>query len=212
MQNGAPVDGVDDVGSPPIYGNRDGGRRFEPDVFLRDGDTLRTGRFCFEVIATPGHTIGHICLFEPRERILISGDHVLPFITPAVSYYYKTTGDPLANFLRSLQRVKELDVARVLPAHEQLFDHLPRRVEEIQEHHLRRCDAIAEAIGVQPKTAWEISTIIPWAEGQMIWSEMPQFHRLMAIGETLAHLHFMANQMRVERVAADGVYVWRRLA
>ena len=57
----------------------------QPDVLLNGDETIASGIFNLKVIWTPGHSPGHICLYEPVHKILFSGDHVLPVITPNIS-------------------------------------------------------------------------------------------------------------------------------
>ena len=89
-----------------------------PDTELKGGEAFKVGDFDFEVIWTPGHSPGHICLYEPNRKILLTGDHILPTITPNVSIHAQTHGSPLGDYMRSLEALVDLDVQLVLPAHE----------------------------------------------------------------------------------------------
>lgn len=44
------------------------------DRWVKDGEVLSIGSLVFNVIATPGHTLGHICYFEPQRQVLFCGD------------------------------------------------------------------------------------------------------------------------------------------
>ncbi len=211
LLNGANSVGTAMLNPPPLKGNSANGGAFRPDVTLRGGERLSIGKFNFDVIWTPGHSDGHICLHEPAERILISGDHILPIITPAINYYARTKGNPLARFLNSLDLVKDLEVTTVLPAHEHIFHDLRGRVEQLQIHHKERGEAIMEAMGNSAQSAWDISSQIPWAEGLWKWNEMPEMHKTLAIMETLAHLFHLSFEDHVERISEDGLYKWKRL-
>ena len=210
VESGVPQEELKEIEPPPIERLLGYGGRFIPDRALIGGEKLRIGRFTFDVIWTPGHSPGHICLHESRERILISGDHILPSITPNVSFNPESSGNPLEAYLSSLDYLLRLDVALVLPAHEHPFDDFSGRVQEIKRHHLDRCLAILQAIGDSAKTAYEISSEITWAEGEMEWADMPEFHRRMAVGETLAHLHYLRYEGRVVATPTDGLLLWRR--
>lgn len=208
--NGVPREEAARIPPPPIEGPSAAEHQFKADLVLRGGERLKIGRFAFDVIWTPGHTPGHVCLYEPGERILISGDHVLPIITPSVSYHPGVGGNPLQNFLNSLRALAELEVRLVLPAHEEPFSDLRGRVEEIEKHHIVRCDEILAAIDGSAKSAYQISSGITWAEGQMQWTEMPQLHRMLAVGETIAHLYYMRHRGIVEVDSTNGRKLWRR--
>ena len=67
---------------------------------VHGGEHISVGKFDFEIIWTPGHAPGHICLYEPNRKILLTGDHILPTITPNVSMYAQTSGDPLGDYVR----------------------------------------------------------------------------------------------------------------
>ena len=94
---------------------------------------------------TPGHTPDHLCLFDRTTGLVLSGDHVLPTITPHISGL-TTAADPLAQFFASLDRMHELsDVQGVLPAHGHPFVDLDGRVEAIKHHHEERLDRLRAA-------------------------------------------------------------------
>ncbi|MBI2863893.1 MAG: MBL fold metallo-hydrolase [Chloroflexi bacterium] len=124
-----------------------------PDYPVRGGEHLRVGDFDFEIIWTPGHSPGHICFYERAHRVLVSGDHILPTITPNISMHRQSMGNPLPDYLDSLRAVAALPVDVVLPAHEHVFHDLPERVQEIHEHHAERKRHIVKAIGAESKTA-----------------------------------------------------------
>ncbi|HZU75819.1 MAG TPA: MBL fold metallo-hydrolase, partial [Dehalococcoidia bacterium] len=106
----------------------------EPDVLLHDGARLEVSGWDVRVLHTPGHSPGHVCFHLPEQRVLISGDHVLPRISPNIAVHAQQTGNPLAQFLESLQRVGNLDLDEILPAHEWRFRGLRERVDELCRH------------------------------------------------------------------------------
>ena len=209
--NGMPREEVERL-SPPRDEDLLAEHQFKPDITLHGGETLKIGRFTFDVIWTPGHSPGHICLHEAKERILVSGDHILPVITPSINYHPELMGNPLQTFLNSLRSLAQLDISLVLPAHEQPFNDLRKRIAEIEQHHRNRCDEILAALDGPIKSAYEISSEITWADGQMQWADMPQFHRMLAIGETIAHLYFMLSQGTAEIASNNGRRLWARTA
>ena len=110
---------------------------------------------------TPGHTEDHLCLFDPTEGVMLSGDHVLPTITPHIGGF-NPQGDPLLDFFESLDKVAAYgpDVSIVLPAHGHPFDDLAGRAKAIQEHHVERLDLLrrtTEELG-RPARVQEFST------------------------------------------------------
>ena len=117
-----------------------------PDTEVKGGETFKAGRFDFEIIWTPGHSPGHICLYEPNHKILLTGDHILPTITPNVSIHSQTHGSPLGDYMRSLKKLEDLDVKWVLPAHEFEITDLKKRVIEIEHHHEERLDEMVRCV------------------------------------------------------------------
>ncbi len=182
-----------------------------PDITLQGEETISTGVFNLQVLWTPGHSPGHICLYEPKQKILFSGDHVLPVITPNVSLMPQSTTNPLGDFLNSLNMVKQLDVNLVLPAHEHLFNNLQTRVEEIIQHHKQRNSEILEAIKTEPKTAYQISTEITWMPelGGVRFKNLAPWEKRMAVSETLAHLKAMRVDGRVDNFPSDSIIYYR---
>ncbi|TAK36366.1 MAG: MBL fold metallo-hydrolase [Chloroflexota bacterium] len=176
-----------------------------PDRTLSGGEIIEVGGFRFEVIWTPGHASGHICLYEPHKRVLLSGDHVLPGITPIVTLHLQNIGNPLADYVTALKAVSRLDVDIVLPAHEQIFYDLPKRVDEILCHHDVRMEHMLQAIGDTPRTAYEIARSIPWRAAVHDWNDLLDWEKKATIFETLAHLELMNGMKRIEKICRRGV-------
>ncbi len=120
---------------------------FEPDRTLKGGEELVVGDFVFEVVWTPGHTPGHVCLYEKNRKILITGDHVLPQITPNVSLEKSDRGNPLATYMESLTKIESLDVEVMLPAHEWEITWFKRRIAELLAAGYRQHE-IADKLGI----------------------------------------------------------------
>ncbi len=190
-------------------------RRFNnptmPDSTLRGGETISTGIFNLEVFWTPGHSPGHICLYEKNEKILFAGDQVLPGITPNISLQPQSEDNPLGDFLGSLSTLKQLEVNVALPAHEHIFTDLPTRIDEITRHHQRRNSEITEAIKFEPKTAYQISAVITWMPnfGGIRFMDLAPWTRRMAVSETLAHLKAMEVDGKVARLSDNGIIYYR---
>ena len=147
-----------------------------------DADRIELGRRSWVSLHTPGHTNDHLCLFDPEAGILISGDHVLPTITPHISGIGVTV-DPLTDFFRSLERVAELDgVTSVLPAHGLEFTDLAGRAAAIRHHHEERLDLLRDA-----------SAELGWATVPHYSTRLfpPRSLGQMADSETYAHLEHL---------------------
>ncbi len=178
-----------------------------PDVLLQGGETINVGTFNLEVFFTPGHDAGHICLFESAHKILFSGDHVLPSITPSVGIQTDAAVNPLGNFINSLNSVRLLDATLVLPGHEETFTNLRERVDEILAHHGHRDAEIMVTLDGEAKTAYEISMGITWMPsiGGRRFSELAPWDKRMAVMETLAHLKVMKDSGKVGTTSKESI-------
>ncbi len=180
-----------------------------PDTLLHGGETITTGAFTFRVIWTPGHSAGHVCLYEPDRKILLSGDHVLPTITPNISVHPQSAGNPLGDYIESLHELKHLDVELVLPGHDEPFTGFVPRVDEIIRHHGERNREILSTIESEPKTAYAIAQDVTWGSNAS-WKILPYFHQRMAIFETLAHLEMMTAEGKIENKQENGIIYYRK--
>jgi glyoxylase-like metal-dependent hydrolase (beta-lactamase superfamily II) len=174
-----------------------------PDSTLYGGEIIATGRYNLEVIWTPGHSMGHICLYEPRNQLLFSGDHILPNITTNVSYHVESGDNPLGDYLYSLHKLENLPVEKILPAHEDIFTGLRGRITELEEHHNNREAEIQQAILKGTRSAYEISSQITWNIPDLDWDNLPPLHKRIAVMETIAHLECMRWEGKVQRIVED---------
>lgn len=171
---------------------------------LPAGEPLMIGKRVFLPIATPGHSDDHLVFYCAEERLLICGDAVLIKITPNVGLWGWSRGNPLAQFLASLDRLAELDVALALPGHGPPITRFHERLEELRIHHAERLEAIERAVG-SGATAYEVCTAV------FPLQELTSHQMRFAMAETLAHLEYLAVQGRVEQIEhANGAYSWRR--
>lgn len=174
----------------------------DPELLLEDGEQVPIPGWTLKTVWTPGHSPGHVCFLDPERRLLLSGDHVLPRITPAIAVHPQQRHNPLADFFDSLDKVRALDVEEVLPAHEYRFAGLADRVTALTSHHLARLEEITALVtgaGAGGATAWDLARRLTWSRP---WDQIQPFMRRTAMLETLAHLVMLAAQDRV--VMLDG--------
>ena len=165
-----------------------------------DGDVIEAGRGRWRIIETAGHCRGHLCLYDADRRLLISGDQVLPTISPNVSVLSSAPeADPLREFLESIERLRACAPdTLVLPSHGRPFRRLHARLDDLQAHHLQQLDALRVRCR-EPQTAFEVLPVM--------FRRVPRgFHRLLAVGEAVAHLNYLCGRGDLERrVDASGV-------
>ncbi len=206
--NGAPEEELGDLqsGSMRIL-NRV--RLAWPDQMLDGGERIPADDHEFEVVWTPGHSAGHICLYDRERRLLVSGDHVLPRISPNISLHVQTQGNPLADYLDSLQLVSGLDVGLVLPGHGEPFQGLAERVQELASHHQARLAHLYDLLADGPQTGYQLALRARWSGGRG-WDSFSPFQRRMAVTETLAHLELLRSSGRVRKLFQHGIVLYAR--
>jgi glyoxylase-like metal-dependent hydrolase (beta-lactamase superfamily II) len=193
---GVPADVVAEL-SAASMGIRDFVQLAEPDVLLHDGERLQLAGSDLVVLHTPGHSPGHVCFHDRARNLLLSGDHILPRISPNIAVHAQQTGNPLADFLDALSRVRDLAVEEVLPAHEWRFRPLAARVDQLMAHHRERLLETENVVRQQAGlTCWEATLQLRWSRD---WAQIKGYMRRAAVGETLAHLVFLESRGQVRR-------------
>jgi glyoxylase-like metal-dependent hydrolase (beta-lactamase superfamily II) len=177
-----------------------------PDRTLDGGEEIPCGKFAFRVIWTPGHSAGHICLYDARRKVLLSGDHVLPHITPSVGLHVRATSNPLADYLDSLRLIGRLEAELVLPGHGEPFNGLPERTEALLAHHQHRLDEVIALLNTTPGlelSAYDIASRMRWSR-RRTWDDLSGFERRLAVTEALAHIELLHARGQVQKRCADG--------
>lgn len=157
--------------------------RLTPDVLLEGGERWGDA----EVVWTPGHSPGHVCLHFD-DGALLTGDHLLENITPNISWV--PGEDALGDFIESLKRVAELDCDTLYPSHGLPFTGHREWATQTIAHHHERCDEIVTALRLHPRTAHELVSIL-WPR------RLSAFHYRFAVYEVLAHLECLRNLSQV---------------
>jgi len=181
-----------------------------PEVKLEDGDTVSNDSFKFEVLWTPGHSLGHICLYERHRKFIITGDHILYDTVPHVSFNPQSGDNPLGDYISSLNKLDSLNVHFTLPGHGPVFNALGLRIERIIQHHEQRKRAILKSLRDGLKTAYAIAQEIPWttSEGSTTFQNLGVWDKRMAVTETIAHLKLLTEEGRVGNVDMDGASLY----
>jgi glyoxylase-like metal-dependent hydrolase (beta-lactamase superfamily II) len=163
---------------------------------LVDGQTIKLARREWVAMHTPGHTYDHLCLYDPEFGVVLTGDHVLPSITPHISGMTPNR-DPLALFFESLRRMADIaDVSVALPAHGHPFTDLGGRAEHIIQHHEERLDIIRTASHDLADGTVEDFMRVLFRERS--WGEMAE-------SETYAHLEHLRELGEMSRYSDHGL-------
>lgn len=168
--------------------------------YLQEGESIELGKGVFEVVFTPGHSDGLICLYDRKNSVLFSTDHILPNITPNISYWFYGEKNPLQSFQDSLEKVKKLDAGYVIPSHGEPFENANARIDALWRHHEERLAFVLEkARG--GKTVFAMCR-------EMFPRELSPYDYQFAIGETIAHLEYLRNKQLLQCELYQGVWVY----
>lgn len=157
---------------------------------VHEGDKFVRGGYTWQAVSTPGHTVGHMCLFETGQKILIAGDHILDKITPNIGLW-SFEHDLLGLYIPSLDKVAALDVELVLPGHRNIITDVRGRIDEIKQHHVRRLQDVLQALGEDKKSAAQVAQRMRWDLSYRDWDEFPLNQKMHACAEALAHLYHL---------------------
>jgi glyoxylase-like metal-dependent hydrolase (beta-lactamase superfamily II) len=178
-------------------------RMTEPDRLLADGDQVPIPGRDIRAVWTPGHTPGHLCLHDAEAGVLLTGDHLLPRISPNIGIRRGVEGDPLRDYLGSLARVSGFAEVEALPAHEYRFRNVPARAAGLIAHHEERSAELLAAVGRLPvATAWTIAAELTWSRG---WPSLHGYLRRMALAETIAHLYYLRGRGLLTSLGTDPI-------
>lgn len=166
-----------------------------PQVQFLQENSVVIGDRTWEVILTTGHTNAHVCLFNHEEGLLLSGDQILPTISTVIRFPTNVDDNPLGEYLHSLTRLKELNPARIMPAHGEPFNDLNARIDQLLQHHQERLQLIMECLSNKPCGT---RTIV----NNLFSSELDVFNLFLATGEITAHLLLLHHQGEV-RITPD---------
>ncbi|WP_329410233.1 MBL fold metallo-hydrolase [Nocardia vinacea] len=176
-----------------------------PDRWLEHGDRIQLRDGQIEVIATPGHTRGHVVFHHTDSRVLFSGDHILPHITPSIGLEWAPEPHPLRSYITSLELVHGLPDAAVLPSHGPVTISSHSRIEELLRHHRRRLDEICDEVAAGSSTAYTVARALRWTRRNRQLDELPIDHQLSAVTEIHAHLDVLAMLGRVSYIDQSNV-------
>jgi glyoxylase-like metal-dependent hydrolase (beta-lactamase superfamily II) len=166
-------------------------------VLLDDGDALRAGGRDWQVHVTPGHSVGHVSLYDPETRVLLSGDHLLACITPnPVLEPDLDSSDgrrrSLVEYLASLDRFIRIDPLIVLPGHGPRFRDVPTLTESMRLHHDSRADEILEIVR-------RLGEVTPYDLSGELFPHIKDFAVMLGVSEVIGHLDILEDDGRLVR-------------
>ena len=177
---------------------------------LEDGDEIRIGDYKFRCVVTPGHTLGHICLYEPDKKILVAGDHILIDITPNIQCW-SDTQNPLKHYLASLEKVYSLKVDLTLPGHRRLIENHQTRIEELKRHHADRLTEVLSILMAGALNAFQVASQMTWDIDSESWDQFPVAQKWFATGEAISHLRYLEEEGQLVRNADGKITLYARV-
>ncbi len=177
----------------------------KPDRILNDNDEILFDSNKLKIIWTPGHALGHICIFDTVNKYLFSGDHILSRITPHIGSFiinpvlkneYDVT-NILDNYLKSLDKIDKLNPKIIFPAHQEVIYNPHERILEIKKHHDNRLHEISNIIKNNPLTPFKISQI-------HFGEDLSDINTFLAISEVISHIIYLEHQGKIERIEKNG--------
>ncbi len=176
-------------------------RTATPALQLDGTESIRLGSRRLRVEWTPGHSPGHVCLFDPDSRLLFAGDQLLPDVSPNIGLHPQSTPDPLHEYLDGLRRLAAYEPELILPAHGRPFEDAPARVRILESHHKRRLEQIVDIVGRGKETGWDVAL--------ELWGPRDHFYeKRLALQEALAHLQALAVDGRVTKSVTPETVRW----
>jgi len=155
---------------------------------IDDGHVFDLGTCRLECIMTPGHTPGHICLYDRENKLFFSGDHILFGISPNITSWI-TLPDSLGSYLESLKKVRDLEIERTFSSHRQVEGDIKKRIDELISHHGERLDEAEQSVRKRgTATVYETASDLTWSIRAKNWDEFPVAQKWFALGETHSHL------------------------
>lgn len=174
----------------------------EPDV-LRPGEKLIAAGEEWEVVAMPGHADGQIVLLGTTTGRMLAADHLLATISPNIGLHPESHGDPLGDYLTSLDRTIALRPSVAFGGHHHPVEDPAARAAELKRHHQERLEATMTHVGQESLSAYEVSV-------RLFGTELPTHGRRFAVAETLSHLAWLEANSQIARVEVDSLVRWER--
>jgi glyoxylase-like metal-dependent hydrolase (beta-lactamase superfamily II) len=175
------------------------------DETLDEGNTLRLAGCDWQVLYTPGHAAGLICLYEPASCTLLSSDHLLADISSNPLVEPPAPGETerprsLALYKASLQRVAEMDVARALPSHGPIIHDVAGLVDQRLAFHQRRMARVLDALRSGAYTTWDVV--------HALFPGRSPLDTFLAVSEVIGHLDLLEMEGQIVGEKIKGIIHW----
>lgn len=177
---------------------------------VKTEEIISMAPFQFQVMVMPGHSPGHICLYEPNKKYLFSGDQILAEVVPNIGYHPQSGENPLGDYINSLNILSQLEVRFVFPGHGSVFSGLSPKIDDIMRLQRDRMMAIQNFMGLEMKSAYDVARGIQWDINgvETSYDKLEPIDRRLAVMIVLAHLQYMVSESRGKRMVENGKTVY----
>lgn len=169
---------------------------------LDEREEIPFDSFSLKVIHSPGHSQGHVCLYDKERNELYGGDHILKHITPnpamePLPSAPEKRSHSLIQYLGSLEKIDRLAATRIFPAHGPVIDSPHERIQEICRHHLRRKEKIQRLLNGRGSTAYDLA--------ERLFGPPNEMDVFLIVSEVLAHLDLLLREKQAVSRESGGV-------
>lgn len=175
---------------------------------LIEGDVINIGDYSFKIVDIPGHTPGHIGLYETKHKIFFGGDHILDRITPNIGFW-GFDKDVLSTYFDSLKKVYEYDIEYLFTSHRNIIKDHKKRIDELLDHHQKRLEEIIDILKDGEKTVNDVAANMHWSLKCNTWDDFPKPQKWFASSEAMAHLEHLVFIEKIEKFIKDGILYYR---
>lgn len=175
------------------------------DRAVSEGDTISLGGHEARVIETPGHSRGSICLYLPGTGMVLSGDHILPHITPNAFVMLEARGElprrkSQLEFYASIKKIEDLNPVKVLPAHGPVIDDLQRVTGMYRRSYRLRLKRTLAIVSEGHNTVYRIALrLFPVIDRRQMLLEL-----YLMTSEVYSHLQVLEEQGKVQMALKQG--------
>ena len=171
--------------------------------YMEEGDILKVGKYSLQTILTPGHTPGHMCLYESQHKLFFGGDHILDKITPNIGFWgFKE--DMLGLYFKSLDKIYDYDIDYLFTSHRNIVRKHKKRIKELLIHHEERLKEILEILKEGQLTVSQVAKRMDWNIRARGWEDFPSPQKWFASEEAMSHLEHLYNQKKIIKKFKDG--------
>jgi glyoxylase-like metal-dependent hydrolase (beta-lactamase superfamily II) len=178
-------------------------------IKVDENEIFNVGQYRFETILFPGHTPGHMGLYDKEKKILICGDHILGTISSNITFWEEGF-DSLGSYLNSLVVAKQMDVEHLLCGHRSNDFDMYARIDELFEHHANRLSEIIDLLSESGEkfTSYDVASKMTWSVKEDMWNKYSTEQKWFATGEALAHLEYLYKREKIKKHYIEATFYY----